>query len=370
MPLLKPRPRLLNRGAGAWDNAEQLNGVSVWLTARHPDVQSVVSRAQVHAVTDDSNHDYLRVVFLTLQAIEAGVRVGSWPEPTNLAELDCILAAIIDDFIYIQDMPPQTGTKLHAAWGHVFSNQLSQLPLFSRSIVGWRRMAPGGELFGLSEPRWDAIARVLFESARSKLDREAALWWVLQKDTFCREQDLEFLRRSKEDVSVLHLPGGGEQVALFFGIQSRGESVKTSGVLSNQGVVVDAPWISRLFLELYKTVPINGRIFRVTRHRVSQRVRLASAFLELNDDEHRLHRLRHTGPSNDIFYDRRDLEQCRRRTRHATVKSLERYTKTAHIVADLSRLPPAVLRFGEEFLAAPEKFVAAPAPANVKFVAP
>ena len=72
-----------------------------------------------------------------------------------------------------------------------------------------------------------------------------------------------------------------------------------------------------------------------------------------------LHKLRHTGPANDTLRGTKSLEQIRRRGRWASLKSVERYSKTAHIVADLARLEPEVRRLGSEFLENPEAFTAA-----------
>ena len=72
-----------------------------------------------------------------------------------------------------------------------------------------------------------------------------------------------------------------------------------------------------------------------------------------------LHRLRHTGPANDTLRGTKSLEQIRRRGRWASLKSVERYSKTAHIVVDLAHLDPEVRRIGAEFLANPEAFTAA-----------
>ena len=79
-----------------------------------------------------------------------------------------------------------------------------------------------------------------------------------------------------------------------------------------------------------------------------------------------LHKLRHTGPANDTLRGTKSLEQIRRRGRWATLKSVERYSKTAHIVADLAHLEPEVRRIEAEFLASPDAFTAAPT-AAVRF---
>ena len=69
---------------------------------------------------------------------------------------------------------------------------------------------------------------------------------------------------------------------------------------------------------------------------------------------------------NDTLRGTRSLEQVRRRGRWASLKSVERYSKTAHIVADLAHLDPEVRRLGDEFLASPDAFTAAQ-PATVRF---
>ena len=183
----RPPPRL-NRGAGAWDRDES-DFSAIWLPVRHSLVLPVVTRAQVHAVTDSTNQEYLAVVSAVLDAIEAAVRNRQWAAPTSLVELDAILSAICDQLIYVQRKGPAHGQKLHAAWSHVYPNQRSELHSFSRSCTGWNRRLPGNEGFGFCAPRWAAIGRTLL-SFPSLQDRECATWWFLQADCFCREHEL------------------------------------------------------------------------------------------------------------------------------------------------------------------------------------
>ena len=153
----RPPPRL-NRGAAAWDRDD----FSVtFLTTRNPLVLNAVTRAQVHAVTDTTNEEYLAVVKAVLDAIEAGVCSNKWPAPSSLRQLDAILSAICDDLIYVQRKGPAYGQKLHAAWSHVYPNQMSELHSFSRACTGWNRMLPVGEGFGLCAERWAAIGRTI-----------------------------------------------------------------------------------------------------------------------------------------------------------------------------------------------------------------
>ena len=232
-------PPRLNRGAAAWDRDESDFSV-IWLSSRHSLVLPVVTRAQVHAVTDTTNQEYLAIVNAVLDEIEAGVRTRKWIAPSSLVELDAILSAICDELIYVQRKGPAHGQKLHAAWSHVYPNQMSELYSFSRSCTGWNRMLPGGEGFGLCAERWAAIGRTLL-SFPGLQARECATWWFLQADCYCREQDLEMLLNTDSDWCCLERPSGHPDVCLFFGVSSRGESSKTSTTSANQSVIVERP---------------------------------------------------------------------------------------------------------------------------------
>ena len=96
----RPPPRL-NRGAGAWER-DGSDFSALWLPVRHSLVLPVVTRAQVHAVTDSTNQEYSAVVSAALDAIETGVRNHHWAAPTSRVELDAILSAICDQLIYVQ----------------------------------------------------------------------------------------------------------------------------------------------------------------------------------------------------------------------------------------------------------------------------
>ena len=350
------RKPLKNRGAQAWEVVSGLDTASVWMHHQHPELSNVVTRAEVHAVTDDTNKAYLKAVFRVMEIIERGVRTRRWPPPRNTRELDAVLAAIVDHLIFIDNENQGLGRNLHAAWLHVFPESQESLPSFSRSVLGWSRLQPPGEQQGLCIERWGAISRSMWENVHTRRDEESAVWYDLQKDTYCREQDMEGLRNTPQDIAVRHLPKGQVQVALFFGLSSRGESVKTSQQMPNQGVVVDEPWIASLLVQHLARVREGDKIFRVSREEVMERVAAAVARLNLDPLNKRLHVLRHTGPANDIATEKRTLEQARRRGRWLSLRSLERYTKVAHLVADLSRMPPRVVDYGREFLADPPYF--------------
>jgi hypothetical protein len=356
-------PPRLNRGSAAWDRSDESDFSAIWLSSRHSLVLPVVTRAQVHAVTDTTNQEYLAIIEAVLDEIQSGIRQRKWNPPSSLVELDAILSAIVDALIYVQRKGPAYGQKLHAAWSHVYPNQVSELHSFSRSCQGWNRMLPGSEGSGLCAERWGAIGRVLLSFPSSQA-RESAIWWFLQADCYCREQDLEMLLNTDSDWVCLERPSGHPDVCLFFGVPTRGESSKTSVTSANQSVIVERAWVARLFLELVRKRPPNSPIFSVSRETVARNVKRACDLLGIECPV--LHRLRHTGPANDTLRESKSLEQIRRRGRWASLKSVERYSKTAHIVADLAKLPAEVRKLGEELLANPEAFTKAPI-ATVRF---
>ena len=172
------------------------------------------------------------------------------------------------------------------------------------------------------------------------------------------------LLNTDSDWCCLERPSGHPDVCLFFGVSARGESSKTSITSSNQSVIIERPWVARMFLEIARKRPPNAPIFCVSRESMVRTAKKACDLLGIECPV--LHKLRHTGPANDTLRGSKSLEQIRRRGRWATLKSVERYSKTAHIVADLAHLELEVRRIGAEFLASPDAFTA-PQPASVRF---
>jgi hypothetical protein len=353
------RPPLRNRGAGAWDYVAQGRAPSVHVRVPHPAVDPVVTRAQVHAITDDSNGKYLRVIDEALAALQIGIHQRRWPEPRTLVDLDRCLAQVVDDWIYIDGYHSSKGRTLQAAWRHVYNHEL---PSTERAITGWLRLGQEGEGHGICEERWAAILRKLFEDVGTQ---EAAIWWALGKDVYARgEQDLKGLRVTPADVSFVDLPGGGVEVAVFFGLRARGESVKTG---SDQGAIVDAPWLAQLLRSFFESRPANGPLFSISAQRVRQAVILACEALGIPVPSGGLHVLRHTGAATDVYAERRKLDQVQRRGRWVSPSSVQRYTKTVHLVSDRAQLPPAVAEYGRAFLYNPAAYATVPLARRVAF---
>ena len=50
-----------------------------------------MTRSDVHAVTDNINACYVKIVGKALDAIAAGVRTGRWPPPAGIFDIDGML---------------------------------------------------------------------------------------------------------------------------------------------------------------------------------------------------------------------------------------------------------------------------------------
>ena len=112
-----------------------------------------------------------------------------------------------------------------------------------------------------------------------------------------------------------------------------------------------------LLRSFFASRPHGGRLFSISRARVWQLVVAVCRQLGIPPPGDGLHVLRHTGAAADIYAKRRILDQVKRRGRWVSPSSVQRYTQTAMLVADLARLPQNVSRYGSEFLSSPTSFV-------------
>ena len=175
----------------------------------------------------------------------------------------------------------------------------NQLPLASRSLKSWRKLATSSEGGPLTEEAVLLIAVCLIVNGMLM----EGFWVLAQYDSYGREQDMEGLQ-------VDDAAWDGRRLALLFGVSARGESVKTG---SNQGIVVRRGVVADIIRGLCAYWK-RGHIFRVSQQQLRKSWhwacrRLGIAFTGPP------HSLRHTGPSEDIARLRTSLEGARRRGR-------------------------------------------------------
>ena len=156
-------------------------------------------------------------------------------------------------------------------------------------------------------------------------------------------------------------------MALFFGLQERGETVKTSEYSANQGTIIDNLWVAELVIALMHRRAPGEKLFRITREQVWGRIQFACGRLGIECSSWNMHRARHTGAALDYLEEKRNLEQIQRRGRWLSINSVQRYTKIAQLLQDLADLSSAVRRKGEEFIADPKRFIRFPAAKSAHF---
>jgi len=181
----------------------------------------------------------------------------------------------------------------------------------------------------------EAIYAIYLTMLRMELVVEA-IWTLTQYDAYAREQDIENIRTGD-----LSFHRGSMAIAL--GVSVRGESSKTG---SNQGVVIRRGLVTDLLLALREAAPEGGRVFPITQADFRRQWHTVCRHLGL-EWAGPPHRLRHSGPSEDIARERTSLELVRRRGRWKSMQSVQRYSKTFALVKFRARMPPTTLAMGE-----------------------
>ena len=137
---------------------------------------------------------------------------------------------------------------------------------------------------------------------------------------------------------------------------------------SNQGVIIDSAWVAQLVCDLFDSRSHGAKLFTVSREHVWADVLRACDRLGIPRPGRGLHLLRHTGAATDLPSGRRScLESIRRRGRWVSQTSVQRYTDTAVLVADLAALPERVRDFGLAFLYDPTAFISRSSFTRVRF---
>ena len=328
-----PRPpankfvRLEKRGPNAWESAKAQPLVGL--------LEGGTTRLLVHAVADDTIKTYGDAV----KAFISDVRMQGLVF-NDVRDVDVGLATYMDDACFLREKGLSHGTNLYSGICHLMPEYKGHLPLAARSLVAWAKIANRSE--GQPVPT-EAIACIaLFLIGAGQLWAALIVW--LSEDCYMREQD--WMQLCAEDVAA-----DGHHVALLLGNQERGQQAKTGG---NQGVIVDAGWLARILVALKMSINGHEQMFPLEVSRYRRLWWQAVEALRL-DGVGPPHSLRHSKPSADAMSGCRTLEEIRRRGRWASVKSVQRYSKTHSLVAARAKIPEEIMKRGRAFLDHPER---------------
>jgi hypothetical protein len=317
------RPRLLKRGAAAWNQSARSETEALTGFSGEP------NRLLVHAITDDSLlKSYAPAVHRFLDfAVKSGALL------LEQEDKDLAFADYLAYLCYDLDKGIGEGKSALAGWCHIFVGEHDRLPRAKRALVAWERLAVTGEGIAVPWPAVWAIAKKL----RQQGHEESADLVLLSADAYLRESDWAMI--ASEDIIVT-----GTEVAILLGVPERGEATKT-GV--RQGVRPDRPWAAQLWAKYKQRTPKGQKVFLVKAAAFRQHWRQACAAFEF--DPGPPHQLRHTGPSYDLFVQYRTSKEVKNRGRWRSDTSVLRYAKAHAYLAALARLPAKVLKAAEPY---------------------
>jgi len=311
---------MLKRGPRAWENYDAAPLL--------PLQRGGYTRLLAHAVSDATASQWLpKLREFLLHCRRSAMTLES------SQEIDMALAEHFDWLCYAQRANPSHGTLIFFGMLCVMPELKGRLHLAARSLKSWGKLASNAEGGPMAEEAIFAIAIDMLKQGKCV----EGVWTLAQYDAYGREQDIENIRT--QDVSF-----HDGVMALDLGVSSRGESVKTG---SNQGVTIRRGVICDLLLGLKELAPAGARLFPIPQAEFRRSWHLTCRRLGL-EWAGPPHRIRHSGPSEDIARERSSLEAVRRRGRWKSMTSVQRYSKTFALVKFRARMPPTTRIAGEE----------------------
>lgn len=294
----------------------------------------------VHAVSDSTLRKYLPAVQAFLECMKIKGEQLETPE-----QVDWALARHLDDLCYQQRRGFHVGSALYSGLTALFPEMRGRLPRSARSLMAWQRLhveREGGPI------PLEAIVVVAAEMVAAG-ESGAALATLMAEDGYLRESDWAGI--CTEDLAVSPSAQG---VGAVLGEPGRGESTKTGAA---QGVVFETEFLCCWLAQLKKDLPPKARVVPLspdTYRKIWKRV-LGALGVELGPP----HSLRHSRPSAECLYGTRSLEGVRRRGRWASLKSVQRYTKSHLLLRAQAGLPGELAVRGAAILDNPAKHFAA-----------
>jgi hypothetical protein len=315
---------LLKRGPWAWENARR--------SAEPADALRGTNRLLVHGVQGDSEAGYYKSVKRFLEHVSHH-RISFY----SLQDKDGALANYLADLCYLHQSHLGEAQKVMSGFLHYCPEFKDRLPLASRALVSWARLAAPLEGGPVTPEAAAVISCDLLK--RGRID-EGILVWVAA-DCFFRLQDLF-------DMQGGRVVGRGP-TAILLGDREAGKSLKTG---SGQGVVIDRPWLAFLLREWQRDLRQGEPFWTTEAGRFRKEWHSSASRLEVAWTPPP-HGLRHMLPTLQVALGQRTLEEIRRRGRWRGMGSVQRYTKVHRLIRDQERLPDGLRALGQDILGAP-----------------
>ena len=197
------------------------------------------------------------------------------------------------------------------------------------AVAGWRKIHGENSRDPIPEEVHLALVRQLIQL--DKLLAAAALF--LHPQLYLRPSELMALRA--EDILV---PPAGAARYRSTGviIAPRELEMTTKTKAQDDTVLIDCacqPACSGILAELARIRSSGGRLFpQLGLNSYEKLLRDTARIVGIGDLGVVPHTMRHTGPANDIYHDRRSLQAVAKRGRWANIKSVQRYSKSGRLL--------------------------------------
>ena len=263
-------------------------------------------------------------------------------------ELDLILVTLFDE-LFFKGLPPDVGTRIVTALAFflpaVSRLGLAALPRAQRSLRGWRTADPQRERLPL--PR-AVVAAMVGAACHAGFLVSGLKWWV-QFRTYLRPGEIDKLR-----VFQLVMPTASLGVEFqWFSLILSPPELESPGKTGawDESVLIDRdPELLPLLHALVHNRHPQSSLWGSS---ASDPNTFSNAASQLNLLALRPCRyaLRHGGASDDLITRHRDLMSIKKRGRWVSDSSLKRYAKESKLAAEVRKVNPLVLAYGQQVLA-------------------
>jgi integrase len=255
-----------------------------------------------------------------------------------IGEVDAALEKYFES-LFVKGVGQYTARCALYGWAYLHPNMSTKprhhYPLAKAALKGWKNLEPGGS----KDPCPWEVALLLAEWMMNNGYVKMAAFVILCFDTYVRPGILSLIRR--ENV-LPPVPG----VNVSYRHWSLVLSPKAEGVPTKVGEFDDSlivgstgrEWVSKITELLWRKSLPNAFIFQFSLREVEKVFKLATTALSLTSLHVTPHSLRHGGPSHDVYFNIRNLDQVQRRGFWKALSSVRRYEKHACLQRQLNKL--------------------------------